>query len=146
MSHRNPRHLFYCSALAALLLVPVCLLADVLVVTGAKSTPIVLSKNQVSDVFLGKVTTLPDGSNAMPVDQAETSPLRNEFYLKVANKSATQAKAHWEILHFTGRGVPPRECASSDEVKRILNSTPGAIGYIERSSLDESVKVIFVAQ
>jgi ABC-type phosphate transport system substrate-binding protein len=64
----------------------------------------------------------------------------------VTNKSAAQAKAHWAKLYFTGRGVPPHECADSGDVKRILNSTPGAIGYIERSSLDSSVKVIFVAQ
>lgn len=133
-------------ALAALLMLPFSLFADVLVVTGARSSSITLSKNQLSDVFLGKVTTLPDGSSATLVDQPESSPLRDEFYLKVANKSTSQAKAHWAQLYFTGRGGPPREAADSGDVKRILNSTPGAIGYIERSALDSSVKVIFVAQ
>lgn len=113
---------------------------------GAKNSSIALSKNQVSDLFLGRVTSLPDGSSAIPIDQPESNPLRNEFYLKVANKSATQAKEQWAILHFTGRGMPPREGLDSADVKRILNSTPGAIGYIERSALDNSVKVIFVAQ
>jgi ABC-type phosphate transport system substrate-binding protein len=142
----NQRYVLHCCVLATLLLLPLSLLADVVVVTGAKSSSITLSKNQVSDVFLGKVTSLPDGSSATPIDQSESSPLRNEFYSKVTNKSAAQAKAHWAKLYFTGRGVPPHECADSGDVKRILNSTPGAIGYIERSSLDSSVKVIFVAQ
>jgi ABC-type phosphate transport system substrate-binding protein len=136
----------HCCVLVALLSHPLGLLADVLVVTGATSSFIALSKNQVRDVFLGEVVSLPDGSGAVPVDLPESSPLRDEFYSKVANKSTAQAKAHWAILHFTGRGVPPRECRDSGEVKEILSSTPGAIGYIERSSLDSSVKVIFDAQ
>ena len=142
----NQRYVLHCCVSAALLLFPLSLLADVVVVTGAKSSSITLSKNQVSDVFLGKVVSLPDGRSATPIDQSETNPLRNEFYLKVTNKSAAQAKAHWAKLYFTGRGVPPRECTDSGDVKKMLNSTPGAIGYIERSSLDKSVKVIFVAQ
>jgi ABC-type phosphate transport system substrate-binding protein len=140
------RKVLHFCALAALLMLPFSLFADVLVVTGARSASITLSKNQVSDVFLGKVTSLPDGSNATLVDQPESSPLRDEFYLKVANKSTSQAKAHWAKLYFTGRGVPPREASDSGDVKRILNSTPGAIGYIDRSSLDSSVKVIIEAQ
>lgn len=140
----SSRHLLHFSALVALLMFSPHLFADILIVTGAKSPSISLSQNQISDVFLGKITSLPDGSNAIPIDQAESSPLRDEFYSKVANKSASQAKAHWEILHFTGRGMPPREGMGSDAIKRILNSTPGAIGYIERSALDNSVKVIFV--
>jgi ABC-type phosphate transport system substrate-binding protein len=145
MTFINRWHL-HCCVLATLLWYPFGLLADVLVVTGAKNSPITLSKNQISDVFLGRVTSLPDGRNATPVDQSESSPLRGEFYMKMTNKSATQARAHWEILHFTGRGLPPRAGTDSDEVKKILNSIPGAIGYIERSSLDGSVKVIFVVQ
>lgn len=142
----NQKHIFHRCALAALLLLPPGLLADVLVVTGAKSPSTTLSRNQVSDVFLGKVVSLPDGSSAAPIDQPESSPLRDEFYSKVANKSAAQAKAHWAKLYFTGRGVPPREGTDSNNIKRILNSTPGSIGYIEQSSLDSSVKVVFVAQ
>lgn len=142
----NHWHIFQCSAFAALLLLPLSLLAEVLVVAGINNPSITLSKNQISDVFLGKVTSLPDGSSVTLVDQPESNPLRDEFYLKVANKSAAQAKAHWAKLYFTGRGVPPREGKDSSDVKKILNSTHGAIGYIDQSSLDSSVKVLFVAQ
>jgi len=86
------------------------------------------------------------GGVAIPVDQPESSPLRNEFYLKVTNKSAAQARAYWAKLYFTGRGVPPREGTSSEDVKKILNATPGAIGYIDQSALDDSVRVVFVVK
>jgi ABC-type phosphate transport system substrate-binding protein len=59
--------------------------------------------------------------------------------------SAAQAKAIWAKLYFTGRGIPPREGTDSKEVIKLISSTPGAIGYIEKSSLDSSVKVIYDA-
>jgi ABC-type phosphate transport system substrate-binding protein len=142
----NQRHKLHCYAFAALLSFPFSLFAELLVVAGANNPSISLSKNQVSDVFLGKVISLPDGSRVTPVDQPESNPLREEFYLKVANKSAAQAKAQWAKLYFTGRGEPPLECKNSEDIKKILNSTPGAIGYIDQSSLDSSLKVLFVVQ
>ena len=142
----NQKYVLHCCALVAVLLLPFSVLADVVVVAGAKSSSIALSKNQVSDLFLGKVVSLPNIRNAAPIDQPESNPLREEFYLKVANKSAAQVKAQWAKLYFTGRGVPPREAVNSDDVKRMLNSIPGAIGYIERTSLDSSVKLIQIVQ
>jgi len=133
-------------ALAALLALSPIALAGEVVVTGAKSSLNALDRDQVRDLFLGHMSTLPTGRNATLVDQPQSSPLRDEFYLKVANKSAAQARALWAKLYFTGRGVPPREGLDSADVKRIVNSTPDAIGYIEESALDSSVKVIFVVK
>ncbi len=131
-------------ALAGLLLLPLDSLAEILVVTGANSPLATLTRDQVSDVFLGKVVSLPDLSSPTLIDQPETSPLREEFYMKVANRTAAQAKAHWAKLYFTGRGIPPRQAKDDAEVKKMVGATNGAIGYIDRSSLDHSVKVLFV--
>jgi ABC-type phosphate transport system substrate-binding protein len=120
--------------------------AEVVVVTGAQRPSVVLSQNQVSDLFLGKVASFPDGKSASPIDQLESSPLRDEFYGRVTNKTSAQAKSNRAKLYFTGRGAPPREGAGNEEVKKLLNLTPGGIGYIERSSLDSSVKVIQIVQ
>jgi len=146
MNSNLRRHLFCHFAFAALLLSPFSLLAEVLVVTGANSPPVTLSKEQISDIFLGKITSLPDGHRVAPIDQPESNPLRNEFYLKVANKSAAQAKALWAKLYFTGRGEPPHEAKNDDDIKKIVNSTRGAIGYIDQSAVDKSVKVLLIVR
>lgn len=143
---KRQRVLLRCSAFAALLVLPLSLFAGVLVVTGVHSHLTTLSKSQLGEIFLGKLTSLPDGHSVVPVDQPESSPLRDEFYSEVANKSAAQARAYWAKLYFTGRGVPPREATDSSDIKKILNSTPGAISYIDQSALDSSVKVILVVQ
>lgn len=142
----NQQHVRSFCAIAVLLLLSQSLRAEVVVVTGAKRPTIALSKKQICDLFLGKVVSFPDGRNAVPIDQPESNPLREEFYSTVANKSAAQVKAGWAKLFFTGRGVPPREGTGSADIKRLLNSIPGGIGYIERSSLDSSVKMIQFVQ
>lgn len=109
--------------------------ADVVVVAGAASSAS-LTKEQVADVFLGKTPGL------TPVDQAESSPLREEFYTKVVGKSAAQAKSYWAKLAFTGKGTPPKEMASSAEVKKALAANPALVGYIEKSAVDASVKTL----
>jgi ABC-type phosphate transport system substrate-binding protein len=116
--------------------------ADVVAVVSAKSPVTTLSKNQTVDIFLGKASRYPDGSQAVPIDQAEGSPARDEFYASYAGKSAAQVKAHWSKIIFTGRGQPPAEAANSAEVKKRIAANPNAIGYIEQSSVDGSVKVL----
>lgn len=117
--------------------------AQVVVVVGAKSGTPALAKEQVSDIFLGRSTSLPGGASAVLVDLPEASAARDEFYSKVTGKSASQAKAYWAKLAFTGKGTPPAEVGNTAEVKKTVAGTPGGIGYIEKSAVDDSVKVVF---
>jgi hypothetical protein len=78
----------------------------------------------------------------MPIDQAESSPLRDEFYLKFTGKSPAQLRAHWSKIIFTGRGQPPPVALSSVEIKKRIVADPDAIGYIERTMVDGSVKIL----
>jgi len=117
--------------------------ADVVAVVSAKSPISTLTKPQVADIFLGKVSRFPNGIQAEPIDQTEGSPVRNEFYEKVAGKSPAQVKALWSKIIFTGRGDPPPTVSNSVEMKKIIVANPAAIGYIDRDLVDDSVKVLF---
>ena len=119
--------------------------AEVVVVVGANSAMGTLSKFQVASIYTGKVIA-ESGSGAGLLDQPEASPVREEFYSKVTGKSAAQAKAAWAKLSFTGRGRPPREGQSSTDIKRQVASDSKLIGYIEKSAVDSSVKVIYTAE
>ncbi|HKT73117.1 MAG TPA: hypothetical protein VJQ47_09520 [Steroidobacteraceae bacterium] len=117
--------------------------ADVVAVVSAKSPITVLSKSQVTDIFLGKANRFPDGTPAVPIDQPEGSAARDEFYIKATGKSASQLKAYWSKIIFTGRGQPPPTVANDVEMKKRLGENPAAIGYIDRSLVDRSVRVVF---
>lgn len=113
--------------------------AEVVVVVNAKAAESSMTKDQVAQFFLGK-------SSAMtPVDQSEDSPLRAEFYKKVTDKDASQAKALWSKLVFTGKATMPKEVANSAAVKAAVAANPKAIGYMDKASVDASVKVVYTA-
>lgn len=117
--------------------------ADVVAVVSAKSPIIALDKSQVADLFLGKTSRFPNGIQAVPIDQAEGLAVRDEFYGKVLGKTAGQMKAYWSKIIFTGRGQPPPSVSNDIEMKKHISENPAAIGYIDRSLVDNSVRVIF---
>jgi ABC-type phosphate transport system substrate-binding protein len=114
----------------------------VVAVVSIRSTVTTLSRSQVADIFLGRVHRYPGGATALPIDQAEDSAARDEFYAAFAGKSPAQIKAYWSKIVFTGRGQPPPAAASVAELKRRLAGNPDAIAYIDRSMLDASVREV----
>ena len=118
-------------------------MADVVAVVSARSSVTTLSRNQLLDIFLGRANRYPDGTPALPLDQAEGSTLRDEFYTKVAGQSSAQIKAYWSKIIFTGRGQPPPTVANDMEVKKRIRDNPAALGYIDRAMVDDSVRVVF---
>ena len=119
--------------------------AQVAVVVNPKSPLATMTADQVSGIFLGKSNTLPSGGTAMPTDLPDSAAARELFYTKVTGKSSAQVKAAWSRLVFSGKATPPKELGSSADVKKFVASNPDAIGYIEKSAVDSSVKVVFSA-
>jgi ABC-type phosphate transport system substrate-binding protein len=115
---------------------------DVVPVVSAKSHVKDLNADQVADIFLGKTSHFPDGTQAVPIDQAEDSPVREKFYSQFTGKSPAQLKAYWSKIIFTGRGQPPRQVGNSAEAKRFVTQNPNAIAYIDASLVDDTVRVV----
>lgn len=117
-------------------------LAQIAVVVSAKSPATGLNKEQTAALFLGKSTQLPGAGSPVLVDQGEASDVRKNFYGKVADKTPAQVKAIWARLVFSGKSAPPKEVPNSAEVKKLIAGNPDAVGYIEKSAVDSSVKVL----
>jgi len=110
--------------------------ADVVVIVSAKSTATTMTSAQIAGIFLGK-------SSAMkPMDTAD-EPVRSQFYTKVAGKDEAQVKAIWSKLVFTGKATPPKELATSADVVKAVADNPESLGYVERSALNSSVKIVY---
>lgn len=116
--------------------------ADVVAVVAERSTVTSLTRNQLLDIFLGRAARFPNGTRAVPIDQAEGTAVRDDFYASFAGKTPAQLKAHWAKIIFTGRGQPPRAGANSAEIKKLLVRNPNAIGYIEAGAVDSTVRVL----
>ena len=101
-----------------------------------------LSEDDISRLFLGKSKSFPAGAQAVPVNQNEGSAARDKFNEAVCKKNASQYKAYWSQLVFTGKGTPPKDAGDDAAVKALVAANPTMIGYIDASAVDASVKVV----
>jgi ABC-type phosphate transport system substrate-binding protein len=106
---------------------------EIVVIVNPAAAPI--SKEQLADLYLARSSAL------IPIDQTAGSAIYVEFYMKATGRDSAQVKAIWSRILFTGRGSPPKQLPDSAAVKKAVAANPKAVGYIERSAVDASVKV-----
>ncbi|MCU6435078.1 hypothetical protein LPB67_14970 [Undibacterium sp. Jales W-56] len=122
--------------LLLLLVITTPAFAELVIVVNPQNPATKMFAAQAAQFFLGGSVLF------TPVEQAESSPIRAEFYKKVLEKEPAQVQAIWSRIVFTGKGKPPKEYKTSAEVKKAISENVNAIGYIEKSAVDDSVKVI----
>jgi ABC-type phosphate transport system substrate-binding protein len=142
----NIKHTLHALAAIGLLTLAQAASAQVAVIVNPKSPLASMTPEQVSAIFLGKTATLPSGQTAVPADLPESSQARDIFYSKAAGKSAAQVKATWARLTFSGKATPPKEVPTAADVKKHVANNVDAIGYIEKSAVDGSVKVVLTVE
>lgn len=114
------------------------------VIVNKDSSVSSLTKDQISKLFLKKVTRFTDGTTALPVDLVSDSSIRQAFSEDVHGQSVASVRKYWQKQIFSGRGVPPTEKSNDSEVIAYVEANPGAIGYVSASTQTGSVKVITV--
>lgn len=132
--------------LAALLLAAAAARAEVVVIVSARSPVTALTADQVAQIYMGASTTFPGGGTATPLDQPEGSATREEFLAKVLDKTPAQFKAVWSRLIFSGKGTRPKTLGSSAEVRAAVAADPAAIGFVDRASVDGTVRPVLSAR
>lgn len=107
-----------------------------------KDNSAAITSEDIAKIYLGKMKSFPGGTSAKPVDHQPGTVLRVGFLDSVVGKTESQMKAYWSRLIFTGKGVPAKVYKSDDEVKKFVAANPDAIGYIDASAVDDTVKVV----
>lgn len=142
----NIKHTLQSLAAAGLLTLAQGASAQVAVIVNPKSPLASMTQEQVAAIFMGKSSTLPSGQTAVPADLPESDKAREIFYSKAAGKSPSQVKATWARLTFSGKATPPKEVPTAADVKKHVAANPDAIGYIEKSAVDSTVKVVLTVE
>lgn len=127
---------FYLAQVAMLSAISLPATAELVIVVNPKNPATRMFPSQAAQFFLGGSTMF------TPVEQAESSAIRAEFYKKVLEKEPAQVEAIWSKLTFTGKAKVPKEYKSSAEVKKAVAENQNTIGYIEKSAVDDTVKVV----
>lgn len=115
--------------------------AEVVVIVHPSNSANLSAKN-VQRIFLGKEKKFPGGGETIPINQISDSAVRSDFDSSLLGRSTTQVSAYWSKLVFTGKGIPPKEVDNDAAVIEIVANNPSAIGYVEASAADGSVKVV----
>lgn len=135
------RCLVLLAVLVSLWLFPALGHADSLAVIVNKANPLrALNQATVAAMYRGEELHWPHGGRIKLVNREIRSPLRKRFYQEVLNAKPAQK--------FYRQGTPitvPSLIQRSDEaVLRFVAAIPGAIGYIQLSNINDSVKVVLV--
>jgi ABC-type phosphate transport system substrate-binding protein len=130
------------TALLALILAPGARPASGgVVVIGHPSLVGKIDAPTVQKIFTGKVIEV-SGVSVTAVNAHLGSPVRNQFLQLFLHQDEDKYTAYWTVRRYIGKGVPPREMASSADIIDFVTSTPGALGYIDESEVKPGLNVL----
>jgi ABC-type phosphate transport system substrate-binding protein len=119
------------------------------VIVNADNPATTLSAKDISKLFLKKVKLWEQTKEpVLPVDQVETTDIRNDFSQDILGKKQAAIKAYWQKQIFSGRDVPPPEKDSDEAVLEYVDANSGAIGYVSASAdlEDYHIKVVEILE
>ena len=101
-----------------------------------------IDQPSVRRIWLGKDTFYRDGKAIVPLDVDLKSPVRRHFLKVIIDKSDAEFRQYWSRIVFTGKGTPPRNVGGDREVVEWVAKDPLAIGLVDESAVNSSVKKI----
>ncbi len=110
------------------------------IVVANDSTAASLDVKGARRIFLGREQTVGDKSTIVVFQKSGAT--KDSFEKDVLGRSGANLKSYWSRLVFTGRSKAPQEVENDAEVIAKVTSTPGAIGYVSDSAVNDSVKVL----
>jgi ABC-type phosphate transport system substrate-binding protein len=117
--------------------------SSIVVVVNPQSGVDKLTRDEIIDIFLGRYRKLPSGKMALPIDVSEASPDRARFYQLLVKKSSSEMSSYWARLVFSGQTSPPFQVPDTKTALELVQSSPNAIAYVDRSAVTANVKVVF---
>jgi ABC-type phosphate transport system substrate-binding protein len=117
--------------------------AQVLVIANPGVKAADISRADLRDVFTGASSSLSDGAHVTPV-LLKSGAINDAFLILYVGKSDSAFRTGWRSLLFSGQGLMPRTLESDAAVVEYVAHTPGAIGYIAKSSPHDGVKTLGV--
>ena len=117
--------------------------AQAIVIANSNVKATAVSKDDLKDVFTGNATTLKDGSKVVPV-LLKDGPANEEFLKAYVGKGDTAYRAGWRSLVFSGQASMPKSLDDDAAAVAFVAKNPGSIGYIDKASPHDGVKVLAV--
>lgn len=120
--------------------------SPVVVVNTKNSADALVSNKALPAIFGMRLRTWDDGSPIKVFVLPDNHPLHITFSKYILRVFPYQLRSAWDRLVFSGTGDEPFKVNSEQEMRAIVGSTPGAIGYLSDSMIDKTVKPILFKQ
>jgi ABC-type phosphate transport system substrate-binding protein len=113
-------------------------------VIAHKSVPIDnIEKSDLLDCYTGDKSLWSDDKTVIIFDLKQKGEVRDAFY-NFLEISPTRIKTIWMKRLLSGDADPPEFLESEDEMLKKVASTPGAIGFVSQSAINEDVKILLI--
>lgn len=93
-------------------------------------------------IFAMRQRTLPDGQAVHVFVLPDDDPVHEEFSKRILGVYPHQLRLAWDRAVFSGTGQAPNEVEDEADMLEAVASTPGSIGYIKQSNLNDQVRVL----
>ncbi|MBK1718841.1 hypothetical protein [Thiocystis violacea] len=101
-----------------------------------------LDMTTLQRIYTGKIVEV-NGTRVSPVNLEPGHALRLRFLDLYMKQDDEKYIGYWTVRRYVGKGTPPRELTSAEEVLHYVSETSGAIGYIDASQVGPGVMVVF---
>ena len=114
----------------------------VLLVANPDVTTRRLTRDTTRAIFAMRQRTWPDGQAVRVFVLDNNHPVHARFAKEQLSVYPHQLQLAWDRMVFSGTGQAPNRVRDQEEMRNRVANTPGALGYLEREYLDDSVQVI----
>jgi len=98
-------------------------------------------------VFVGDKSTWPSGKRVTILMLAPGTPARAAVLHQIYKMSEDDYGQYFTQAAFSGKvAAPPKDIASGAQMKQAVAANPGAIGYVSKADVDDTVKVVLKLQ
>lgn len=89
-----------------------------------------LSHEQLREIFFVRQSKWQDGTPIRVFVLPDSHPLHVRFAKEILGVYPYQLRSAWDRMLFSGTGVPPTVVDSAEQMRRRVEETQGAIGYL----------------
>jgi ABC-type phosphate transport system substrate-binding protein len=114
----------------------------IVVIVNKANPATTLGASELRPIFQTSKTSWGSGGDAIPLNLPDDNRLRREFDQAVLGLDAERVARYWKDRKIRGGARPPKQLPNTAAVLAAVSGNPGAVGYVNASEANKSVKVV----
>ncbi|MBI5197466.1 MAG: hypothetical protein HZA19_02535 [Nitrospirae bacterium] len=118
--------------------------AQMVVIVNKENPVSEISSTKLAQYYRGEIYFWKGSIKAVPVELREKHPLAARFTETILKMDVETKRQMWSAKLYSGKSSPPPQFKDEATVVSFVASEPGAIAYVGKESVNDSVKVLIV--